>query len=220
MRWVGNSFRKQAPVTTVLILVNVFWYVVVETMTGRSVVGLVQAGAVFGNGVLAGQWYRLFTAMFVHVSIIHIGLNMISLASLYVVEILLGSWPFAALYFIAGLIGNLLSIWVLPGMEVAAGASGAIFGVFAAALVLSFKGYLNKAARNQLLILLVINLVYGFANAGIDNAGHIGGLLAGILFTMGLIKWARYRRFFRISGIVLSVLSGLALLEAFILFIR
>jgi len=209
---VGNTFGRQAPATTILILVNVFWYVVIESITGRGVYGLVGAGAMFGSGVEAGQWYRLFTAMFVHISIIHIGLNMISLASLYVVEVIIGSWPFVFVYFLSGFVGNVVGLWLLPGYEVAAGASGAIFGIFAAALALSFRGYLNKSARNQLLILLVINLVYGFSSAAIDNTAHIGGLITGILMTLGLIRWARYRRLFQGLGMVSAAVAVVALL--------
>lgn len=209
-----NSLWKQARMTWILVIANVLWYLIVETLTGKTVYGLAAAGAVYGNGVLVqGQWYRLFSAMFVHMSLIHITLNMVSLASLYVVEIIIGSRPFAFLYVVSGLAGNLLGLWTLPGGEIAGGASGAIFGIFAAALVLSFKGFLTKAARNQLVILLVINLVYGFSNANIDMAAHIGGLLAGIVITLALIRWRRHAKWFRALGIVSIVVTGIALLN-------
>jgi rhomboid protease GluP len=212
----GASCWKRARVTWVLIVVNVLWYVVVETRTGRSDQGLVHAGAVYSVDVFHGQWYRLLSAMFVHMSVVHITLNMVSLANLYVVEIILGAWPFAFLYVVSGFVGNLLGLWLLPGYAVAAGASGAIFGVFAAALVLSFKGFLNKAARNQLLILLVINFVYDLSNAHIDSSAHFGGLVAGIVVTLGLIRWRKFHRRFQVLGGVSVAVTGVALVIALI----
>ncbi|QQE77650.1 rhomboid family intramembrane serine protease [Alicyclobacillus sp. SO9] len=210
-RAASNQLWKKAWMTWSLIGVNVVWYVLVEGMTGRSVYGLARAGAFYANAVWHGQWYRLFTAMFVHMNFMHITLNMVSLASLYLIELFFGAWPFAFLYFISGLIGNVVGLWILPGNEVAAGASGAIFGVFAAALVLSFKGYLPKVVRNQLVLLLVINLVYGFWHSNIDNSAHIAGLITGSLVTLSILRWRYHPKVFKSLGVISTVAAVLAL---------
>ena len=99
---------RQTPVTWILILVNVIWFVVVEGFRGLSIQGIVQSGALdWPDVVSGGQWWRLFTAMFVHFGLVHIGLNMVSLGSLYVVEWLLGSPMFLTTYLLSGLVGNL-----------------------------------------------------------------------------------------------------------------
>lgn len=203
--------------TWILILVNVLWYVGVEGFRGLSVTGIVQSGALdWLDVVYDGQWWRLLTAMFVHMGFLHIGLNMVSLASLYVVEWLTGSWAFLAVYLISGVMGNLATLLLSSHQTTAAGASGAIFGIFGVALYMSFKGILTKAARNQLLVILVINLVYGFSSPDIGNTAHIGGLVTGILCSAALVARPQLRvsKFVRSLSIILAAVCVIALILA------
>ncbi|QSO46363.1 rhomboid family intramembrane serine protease [Alicyclobacillus mengziensis] len=208
---------RQTPVTWILILVNVVWFVVVEGFRGLSIQGIVQSGALdWPDVVSGGQWWRLFTAMFVHFGLVHIGLNMVSLGSLYVVEWLLGSPMFLTTYLLSGLVGN-LAILVFAAHDVtSAGASGAIFGIFGVALYMSFKGILTKAARNQLLIILVINLAYGFSSSDIGNSAHIGGLIAGVILAAWFVvkPQLRYAKAVRYLSYGLSILTVVALILA------
>jgi membrane associated rhomboid family serine protease len=135
------------------------------------------------------QWYRVLTAMFLHASIAHIGLNMISLYFVGVVtERIFGRGRFALIYFMAGIIGGITDYFFLPPAVPSLGASGAIFGIFGAfgAFVILRRNLLGRAAGpviSQWLFFLVINLVYGFtlgANS-IASADHIGGLVSGFI---------------------------------------
>ena len=142
-------------------------------------------GADFGPLTLNGQWWRLFTSMFVHFGIIHIGLNMWCLWSLGdLAERVMSRKAFLFLYIASGLAGNIVSELWNPS-RVSAGASGAVFG--AAGGLVAFI-YLKKAPISMeyatrrlksLGIFIVYNLVYGM-KAGVDNAAHIGGVLSGL----------------------------------------
>ena len=212
-----NRLWRKAPVTWILIAVNVLWYLGIEGFRGLSVTGIVQSGALdWPDVIYGGQWWRLFTAMFVHLSFLHIGLNMVSLASLYVVEWLTGSFVFLVVYLISGLMGNVATLFLSSHQTMAAGASGAIFGIFGVALYMSFKGILTKAARNQLLVMLVINLVYGFSSPDIGNTAHIGGLVTGILCSAVLVARPQLRisRVVRYLSILLAAVCVIALILA------
>jgi membrane associated rhomboid family serine protease len=144
------------------------------------------AGECFaGDGVAGGAYYRLLTSMFLHFGIVHLALNMYCL---YLVgphlERALGRLRFSALYLLSGLAGSALSYALGPKLELAAGASGAVFGLFAAFYVLERRrGY----DVTQITATIGMNLVFSFAVPGIDWRGHIGGLIGGALVTAALV---------------------------------
>jgi rhomboid protease GluP len=139
-----------------------------------------------------GQYYRLFTAMFLHLNLMHIVFNGYAL---YVfgsdVEGLFGHARFAVIYFLGGLSGSLASFVFVDAPSV--GASGAIFAIFGADIVYFYHhrqlhGEIGQRHLNQLIMLMVINLALGFFSAfssssgiQIDVAGHIGGLVGGVI---------------------------------------
>ncbi|NLI61013.1 MAG: rhomboid family intramembrane serine protease [Clostridiales bacterium] len=139
-------------------------------------------GAKVNELVVQGEYWRLFTAMFLHIGLLHLFFNSYALY-LYgpAVEKLFGKVKFLVIYIVSGLMGSLLSYLFSPNP--AAGASGAIFGLMGSLL------YFRKEKRNLfqrifgpgLLMIIGINLMYGFIQPGIDNWGHIGGLLGGFL---------------------------------------
>jgi len=132
-----------------------------------------------------GQFWRLITPVFLHGSLIHIGFNMYALYSLGPsLERKYGVWPFLALYLIGGVWGNTLSFLLSPNPSL--GASTAIFGLIAAQGVYIYKNrYLLGSAARPLLInismVILVNLMLGLS-PGIDNWGHVGGLLGGLFF--------------------------------------
>lgn len=142
-------------------------------------------GANVGPAVIGGQWWRLFTAMFLHIGFIHILFNMVALWSIGgFVERLLGRTGFGIVYVLAGLGASLTSIAWNPDV-VSAGASGAIFGLFGALL-----GFLVREPKcvppgvwGRLVISAVLFILYNMLHAvnasGIDVAGHLGGLVTG-----------------------------------------
>ncbi len=143
-------------------------------------------GANYGPLTLSGDWWRLFTYMFLHGSLLHIGFNMWCLWDLgKLCESLYGRWTYLFIYVITGVAGGVASIGWNPGVW-SVGASGAIFGL-AGALIASF--YLGEFSLPQiairgtlrsLLFFAGFNLLFGSMFPGIDNSCHIGGLVSGL----------------------------------------
>ena len=184
--------RPASVVTLTLIAINVLIFVIM-VVKGVSAIeprpeDLLLWGADFGPLTLAGgQWWRLFTACFLHFGIIHIGFNMYVLYQVgMTTEFLYGRAKYLFIYLLAGVGGNIVSLYVHPD-SVGAGASGAIFGVYGAFLgfLLIRRSVIPKLAMAQMVrsaaIFLGINLVYGLARAGTDLSAHIGGLAIGFV---------------------------------------
>lgn len=145
-------------------------------------------GANFGPATQDGEWWRLFTAMFLHFGAMHLALNSFALwDGGLLVERMYGYWRFIAIYLISGLMGNLLSLVVQGNLAVSGGASGAIFGIYGAAFVFLWRERAAMSAREFRwvfgggLAFSALTIVMGFIIPGIDNAAHIGGLITGAL---------------------------------------
>jgi membrane associated rhomboid family serine protease len=201
----GSSVGMRGYVTYALIAINSFVLLAATILAGgKGLVGgglggllggstqLTSAGAVKGvdtyripstgvtfqvpAGVADGEYYRLFTAMFIHYGIAHLALNMWALWVLgRNLEGALGPIRYLALYLTAGLGGSVATYVFTPSAE-AAGASGAIYGLFAALFIL-----LRRLGRDTSAVIsvLVINLVFSLVVPGISIVAHIGGLLTG-----------------------------------------
>lgn len=151
---------------------------------------LIKWGANFKVLTLDGEYWRLFTNCFVHIGIIHLLVNMYALIIIgLLLEKIIGKFKFLIAYVVAGITGSVISLWWHEAV-VSAGASGAIFGMYGLYVVLFFAKDLRKKTNKNLLISTVVfiayNLLYGM-NEGIDNAAHIGGLIAGILIGVSLL---------------------------------
>jgi membrane associated rhomboid family serine protease len=139
-----------------------------------------------------GQWYRLFTAAFLHASIPHILFNMLTLAVIgSPVEAELGKSRFVALYLVSALGGSVGSYLLSPQNQLGVGASGAIFGLAGAYFVLARR---RGWETGSIMGLIIFNLIYGFAVAGVDWRAHLGGLLTGAAVAFGLSRSADLRR--------------------------
>ena len=203
-------FSPKVPTFTyALIIINILLFLY-SSIDGNAL-------AMFANNhaaVAAGQYYRLFTAMFFHVDIIHILCNMYSL---YIigsqVENYLGKGKYLGIYFISGLIGSLFSATFTTNYSV--GASGAIFGLMGALLYFGYhyRLFLNSVVRSQIIPLIIVNLSLGFLTPGIDNSAHIGGLIGGYLSTMALGASDKATKQEKINGLVVLIL-----LSAFLVF--
>ncbi|MFN2540019.1 MAG: rhomboid family intramembrane serine protease [Mycobacteriales bacterium] len=129
------------------------------------------------HGVADGQYYRLLTSTFLHFGVIHLALNMYGLYLLGpVLEQAFGQVRFAVTYLLSGLGGAALSYALGPQYEIAAGASGAVFGLFGAFYILGRRRNLDVSAITTT---IALNLVLSFSLSGIDWRGHVGGLIAG-----------------------------------------
>ena len=171
-------------------------------------------GADRPNNVLVnGEWWRIVTAMFVHVGILHLATNMWCLWNLgLLAEPLMGSFGLFAVYILTGAAGNLLSTaknWMFPihdasgalYFQAGAGASGAVFGIAGALIVLLRSKLLPvppeevRKLRKSVIYFAAINLVIGlsinfgsgFTGVEVDNSAHIGGFLCGLLFAVPMV---------------------------------
>jgi membrane associated rhomboid family serine protease len=185
-----------APATVGLVALNVLVYLITAVQgAGIDQPGgkVLEDGALIGVAIdQGGDWYRLVTAMFLHAGLLHIGFNMLALYWLgTVVEQALGSWRFLLVYFVSGLAGSAGALLTTGPFAVTLGASGAIFGIMGALLVLEYVA--TGSFAGQALALIVINLAITFAIPNISIGGHIGGLIGGVLATFALAHFRHAR---------------------------
>ncbi|WP_052728316.1 rhomboid family intramembrane serine protease [Domibacillus tundrae] len=175
--------------------VNIIMFLVMTLAGGSTNTEvLIQFGAKFNLLILEGEWWRFVTPMFLHIGLLHLLMNSLALYYLGIaVEQIYGRLRFLWIYLFSGFTGSLLSFLLTPNLS--AGASGAIFGLFGALLyfgVTKPKLFFRTMGMNVLGV-IGINLVFGFTIPGIDNAGHIGGLIGGFLAT-GIVHFPKKRR--------------------------
>ena len=187
---------------------------------------LIKWGADYGPLTVSGEWWRLFTSIFVHIGIMHIAFNMWALLSIgQLVERLFGNFLFLLIYLVGGILGSITSVIIHPEL-VCAGASGAIFGLYGALIGFTVRqrGSIPKTVlsdlRNSALCFIGYNLIYGLKD-GIDNSAHIGGLLCGAILgymaAMPLDSQVRKTAFMRRVVLTCATLTILIGLPMFIL---
>ena len=203
--WMSQNPRF---VTNIIIGINVLVYLISALLSitqygGLSGLGdinefvLVNLGAQWNALVAQGEWWRIFTAMFLHLNLLHIGLNMLSLFFIgTAIEVFYGKWRYLTIYLVSGIIGGIVSYFIEGPNFIAVGASGAIFGVFGAlgAFYLVNRRALGRygtGAITNWVFWLGLNLAIGFSNPSIGIVDHIGGLIAGL--ALGLILIPRLR---------------------------
>jgi membrane associated rhomboid family serine protease len=183
-----------AKVTKALIGINVAVYVA-ELATGGGVNGtgstISVKGVLFGPLLEQGEWWRLVTAAFLHYGPVHLLLNMVALywfGSL--LEERIGSGRYLLLYLASGIAGSAGALlWSNGFLTPTVGASGAIFGILGAGLVLERQR--DYVFGGSALGVIVINFVFTFSISGISKGGHIGGLVGGIICALGLTRFGR-----------------------------
>jgi membrane associated rhomboid family serine protease len=208
----------RARVTTALIALNVVVYLITAVQgNGLNAPGgsLYVKWILYGPFVANGDWWRLVTAMFLHGFFLHIALNMLALWIIgRPVELYLGPRRFLILYFVSGLAGSAGALVQSPTTPVV-GASGAIFGVLGAMLILEWQvtGRLAGNALTWIVINLAINFFYNGVGGNISVGGHVGGLIGGILVTLAFANWRREPSS-RAGRIGLSGMVGVVLIAA------
>lgn len=200
-----------------------------------------------GKILLDGQWWRILTAMFVHGGLLHLGLNMWCLWNLgMLAEPLMGSFGVIAVYLLTGAAGNLLSTFrnfewpphdptVGAFYPVGVGASGAIFGIAGALIILLKSTRLPvppdelKKLRKSVIYFAAINLIIGFsinvgtsamgAGIGVDNMAHVGGFASGLLFAVPMVpRIGSPRRTFNLRlRAAVGLVAGILILFGFYL---
>jgi rhomboid protease GluP len=165
-------------------LIVMVWLAMTALGGSEDVYGLLAFGAKYNPFIVQGQYWRLLTATFLHIGFLHLLFNGYALYVLgSMVESRFGTLRFMVLYLLSGIAGSTASF--LGSDAVSAGASGAIFGIMGAIIVYFVRYRQNFPSGGRqltnLLVVAAINLAWGMANPEIDNFGHVGGLIVGLL---------------------------------------
>lgn len=189
---VERIFSMKKPLITYLIMIVCVVLFVLMYIFGDGstyIRTLISFGANAVSYTKRGEYYRLFTSIFLHAGIIHLLCN---IYSLYVIgpqaENFYGKIKYLIIFIVSGISGSLLSTALSGNNAVSVGASGAIFGLLGAILYFGYhyRVYLGNVLKSQIIPLIILNLIIGFSFTGIDNFAHIGGLIGGIFASMAL----------------------------------
>jgi rhomboid protease GluP len=183
-----NKKNTGITVTNIIIFINIVMYIITSYLSWNiwdaNTEVLIFLGAKYNELIQKGEYYRLVTAMFLHGGILHIGLNMYVLKSIgTLIESTYGKLKFLLIYLLSGISSSLFSYFFSPAVSI--GASGAIFGLMGAALIFGIK-MRQKIGRDflrSILQVILVNLILGFSISNIDNFGHLGGLIGGLVIT-------------------------------------
>jgi len=187
--------RKKYLITPLLVMINIVVFIVTTILIARRSsawdydpdnLRKIYLSLGFSNrpAVLNGEYWRLLTNTFLHFSILHVVLNMVILVYIgSLIESKLGKWNFLMVYLFTGIIASMVSV-IWHDNEIAAGASGAIFGLFGILLAFLSTTFYERSARKALLISTAIVVAYNIIpiGEGIDHAAHFGGLISGYVF--------------------------------------
>jgi membrane associated rhomboid family serine protease len=202
----GRISDGSSIITIGLVAINVVFFIIANA-TGRGNGEFLKKMALFADidlpqfgyqGVAQGAYWQLITSTFLHTEILHLAMNMIGLWIFgSFLEAQLGRWRYLALYLLTGLAGS-VGIYLLTdpftpdqGLSYALGASGSVFGLFGAALVILLKQHRDVT---QLVVLLGLNLAITFTVPDIAWQAHVGGLIAGLLLGTGFAYAPRQQR--------------------------
>lgn len=190
-----KTYLKQYPVTSILIILNLIMFIVL-TFSGGSTNSetLLQYGAIFKHPFFTPETWRVFSAMFLHIGFAHLLFNMFAL---YVfappLERALGHFRYAVLYLLSGVLGNAAVLWLAGNGTLAAGASGAIYGLYGAYLFIATvqRKALDEASLKTVYVILGLGLIQSFT-PNISWEAHLGGLVTGFVI-YGLMRWIHRR---------------------------
>ncbi len=185
----GITRNHYLPLVTYLIIAaNLLMYLITSYYSGAflnaNIYVLIALGAKVNPLIAAGQYYRLVSYMFLHGGLLHLALNMYALYNIGpMMERLYGKIRFTALYFVSGILSGVLGLMFSKGISV--GASGAIFGLMGAMLAygVKYRAIIGREFYRNIVSVIMVNLIIGLSLPNIDNIGHIGGLLGGILMS-------------------------------------
>lgn len=211
---VEEIFKPKKNIITIsLIAINVLIYAYMLLFGQYE--NMINMFAVYGPYIVRyNEYYRLITGIFLHGDILHLLFNCYALFVIgSQIENFMGKTKYLIIYFVSAITGSLLSILLTKGVSI--GASGAIFGLMGPLLYFGYhyRVYLGTVLKSQIIPLIVINLIIGFASSGIDNFAHIGGLIGGTLATLAVGVKYKSTKFEMVNGLIV-----LLILIAFLVF--
>lgn len=196
-----ERYPKTGYVTIVLIVINIIVWLVLEIMGDtENAQFMYEHGAMYPPAIYEGhEYWRFFSAAFLHFGAEHLANNMLILgcAGFYLEEAL-GRLRYFILYVAAAFGSSILSYLEMCSSNdfaVSAGASGAIFGVIGGLLwvVIRHKGHYESLTTRGMIFMICLSLYYGITTAGVDNWGHIGGLIMGFFFSI-ILYWRKAQK--------------------------
>ncbi|AVK62902.1 rhomboid family intramembrane serine protease [Lactobacillus sp. CBA3606] len=213
-RW----WRTQPAMTQIILGVTVGVFLIEWLLGGSTNAAILYLmGAKNNQAIIAGQWWRFVTPIFLHMGLTHIVLNGVVIYFMGMqIEALFGRWRLLAIYLLGGISGNVMSFGLSANQSV--GASTAIFALLGAFLMVGESFWENPMIRQltgQFLLFTVMNLVFDLFSTGIDIWGHVGGLIGGFLiaYVIGVPKMGKIPNLKRI-------LAGLTLIVAWAAMIK
>ena len=211
-------------VTPILININILIFIAMILSGVHFLLpenqSLLEWGANFRPLTLAGQWWRLFSAIFLHIGIFHLLLNMYALLYIgFLLEPYLGKTRFLAAYLISGIAASVTSLWC-HDLTISAGASGAIFGMYGVFLALLTTNLLDKSVKKALLASIAVfvgyNILYGLnPDSGVDNAAHIGGLISGLIIGYAFVPSLQKYNNVSLKSLTIGILSVILCISSF-----
>lgn len=195
-----ESFKQYIawyPITSVIIALNVIMLVLMEIYgSSEDVYTLLKFGAMFKAEGFVTEWWRFITAIGLHIGWTHLLFNCFALLVFAPpLERMLGKYRYVLLYVLSGVTGNVFSYLIQSDSYIGAGASGAIYGVYAAYIFLAVfrKDIMNYSSRKTIQTIVIIGVIYSIIVPRVDLWAHMGGFAGGFV-TMALIVLSIVRR--------------------------
>ena len=205
---LAKIFKPKKPVVTYLLLVinvMIFMYISIYHGIDSNVTYNLANNYV---GIQNGEYYRMFTSMFLHANIYHLIFNMYAL---YVmgpqVERYYGKLKYLFVYILGGLMGSVFSCVFSDANTYGIGASGAIFALFGSVAYFSYhyRATLQGLLRSQIVPVIMVNIILGFLMPGVDVLAHIGGLIGGVLVSMWIGIGDKERKLDQVNGAIVYI---------------
>ncbi len=177
-----SQYVKSYPIVTTLLILNILIYLFGFIPGYGDIMYLLGMGSNYH--LAAGEWWRLFTPMFLHAGFSHLLMNMFSLFIFGPeLERFAGKFRFLNIYLISGVLGNVATFLFEPINYLSVGASGAIFGIFGAFGALVYYTHKVFPALKQIILpMIVLGVIMTFLGSNINASAHIGGLVTGFAF--------------------------------------
>jgi rhomboid protease GluP len=190
-----TGYLRLYPITSIIIVVNLIIFILMS-MSGGSTnpITLYSFGALVKEAIVQGEYWRLVSAIFLHIGVSHLLFNSFS-TFLFAppLERFLGKWKFIIFYVITGTLGNAISLLFMGSQTISAGASTSIYAIFGAFLFMALKrkDLLDHHSSQTIKMILVIGIIYSILIPQINLSAHMGGLIAGFFmagFMLGSTK--------------------------------
>lgn len=186
-----HTYIRRYRITSLLLAINILVFLWMTIMGGTTYTSvLIQYGAYYREAILQGEFYRLFTPIFLHSGWEHLLFNCFAILIFAPgLEIILGKLRYLLLYIGTGLAG-FIATFLFSSADVAVGASGAIFGIYGMYAYLSRyrKDIMDRNSRQIIMPILIFGIIGTFVFPSVSITGHLGGLVGGYLMGMVLIR--------------------------------